>query len=443
MLARLFYYLNAVLSLTILAFVVLAYTNDSTEELENHSLDLSLIPDKVIEPSLSLEIADNGPFSLAAPLYELGLPDVRDLLHYYGTNERPDLDPTKKVVYIGLQKGEQTICAEEGKRLYLLYQKESNQAYQAHSSAYPTAIWGQTDARSQGTYTFSPNNVPSSLWITPSLDRQNNRLFITVHLLDDQNRQIVHPKELLTFALEKETLANHKQSPFMLGSHRVDSTLLVRQKARFVGHDLFLEDHGGNEYAHCIDKVRIDFLTAENPYSLFVGEGDALFWNGQRWQAEEKKDAPLMVLKSISEKMASFQVWNENGMQKVAIHLIRAKDHFGLPDLAQEFRFKAAKTWARFSVECGKQKLTLRPNDWLVLTQEGWQLIETVEQIEEFVDQKIVGPLFVVGKLKQEKGRQHLLGTLYNTLRTASFPVELEQNKQGTFPAFTEGDLYE
>jgi hypothetical protein len=73
----------------------------------------------------------------------------------------------------------------------------------------------------------------------------------------------------------------------------------------------------------------------------------------------------------------------------------------------------------------GEEKILLRPNDWLILTQEGWKKLETEEEIDHFVERKMSGTLFVFDGLVKKDEHQVLMGTLYNPSRTACEELEM------------------
>lgn len=370
------------------------------------------------------------PLKLESAPYTLTLPDLREEILYYGKNIRPDLKEGKSLFFIGLKNQEEVITIEENKPLYLAYTPT------ILSVEYPqlggTPFWGDSKDAPQGVYSFSPNNQPTALSIELRNVKHEGQVHVKLLLIDENKVEIKGEEALASFCLNLKNLS--KASSWELNKHRVDGTLLVRQKARFTGEDLFLQMHGGEEYAALHGHFRIDFLGSELPYSCFVQEGDFLIWENEKWIVVDSRmvthNKPLLVVKKIEERMINFELWNEIGNQKISLNLMRLRDHQPLPPIDTEFHFIQAKTWTQFIVECRGEKMTLRPNDWLLLTEEGWQLLDSVEKIDSYVAHIIQGPLFVVGKLKKEEGGQVLSGHLFNTMRSEVTEVKLEQKKQ-------------
>lgn len=239
------------------------------------------------------------------------------------------------------------------------------------------------------------------------------------------------PENLAQFSLNLSQWQHANLPQWELGGVRVDSSLLVRQKAKWIGRDHFLEIHGGSDFATCIGKERIDFAQNDATASCFVGEGDFLIWKDDRWvkpaEGEDTKRYNLLMVKKIDDKVMTFEAWDTVGRRNVMINLLKTKDPTGFPNIEQEFSFVGAKTWAQFITECRGQRQVLRPNDWLIFTENEWRVLASEEEIDNYVAQKLQGPLFIIDKMSKEGGRQVLTGHIFNSSRTEMRDVELPQ----------------
>jgi hypothetical protein len=381
-----------------------------------------------------------GVFALKWVPPQMQLPDLRQELLFCGKNARPDSLPGRSSFHVSLKGSGERLLVHEGERVYLVYQgnyspkERSWDVMSEQMTTSPTPLWGDLPAREAAEgdrepYVFSPGNQPTPLWFEVKGGSEQT-VEVRLSMLDEKGALVLSPADLRLFQLHLAELPKSQLAGWELGGYRVDATLLVRQKARWAGPDLFLECHGGDEFASVIGKERIDFFDGESPYSCFVSGGDFLIWQGGRWMVpqmgEETQQFPLMVIKKIDEKLISFELWDPEGRGKTLLSLIRSKDHHGMPDLSQEFKFVGAKTWAQFIVECRTGgRMTLKPHDWLVLTQDGWIKLDSPSQIDAFVDQSIIGPLFILDKMAKKNGRQVLIGHVFNTARTAMEEVEL------------------
>jgi len=351
-------------------------------------------------------------FSLKWVSPKIQLPDLRRELIFYGKNDRPDTPPGERFFHIGLKESKQTQSVRMDEAVYLVYQQNSlpnvpKQTSRRQTSSH-TPIWGETSSSKRGSYFFSSNNQPTSLWFKLHAIDDQKRVQATVSMLDEEGNIIESPSDLKLFLLSAQPFAKSQIRGWKLNAYPVDTTLLVRQKARWIGSDCFLERHGGEEFAFALGRQRIDFLDKETPYSCFVRENDFLVWKEGQWRTPHKGEqtigSSLMVVKKINEKIMSLEVWDPEGRGKTLLHLIRTQDHNALPDLTLEFKFIGAKTWAQFIVESrGGTRMTLKSNDWILLTQEGWKKIDSTEEIDDYVQQRLTGPLFILDKLAKKK----------------------------------------
>lgn len=392
---------------------------------------VSLPKNPFAQPAEAYEKIGEGPLSLQWVPPQLQLPDLRNELLYFGKNERPDVSAGSQFFYIGLKgKGERK-TVQNGERIYLAYQGAISNAT-LPSKGHPghsTPLWGESSHfSSKGTYTFSPDNQPTPLWF--EIHPLNEEVLeISLEMLDEKGCYVESPQENRSFILSKSEGGKVQQGTWEIGGQRVDTTFLIRQKVRWIGLDVFLEKHGGEEFAFAHGRQRLDFTDAETPYVCFVKPDDFLIWKEGRWQlanpGENTLAFPLMTIKKIDEKVMLFDLWDTDGKTKLTLSVLRARDYEPMPNLEHEFKFVGAKTWAQFIVECRSQRLILRPHDWLLLTKEGWQKINSPEEVDNFVSQKISGPLFILEKMTKKNGRQVLVGHLFNTARTEVQEVEL------------------
>lgn len=365
-------------------------------------LELDTLPKSPFAPYDKGEDLDK-PLTLNWVPPQMLLPDLRHEVQFYGFNGRPDVD--EEALYLSLRSSEDSAIAYENTPLHLEYQGDS-------------------------TYTFSENNAPTPLWLIVKIV-DDEELLVALHMHDEKGELITTPAAAHTFVLPLQDVPRNRVERWQLGPYHVDSTLLVRQKARWIGPDLFLEIHGGEEYAFAAGKQRIDFHEKETSYSVFVGPDDYLVWKQGRWTlpepGEETTALPLLAVNRIDEKIMSLELWSPSGTSKTMLSLIRSINRQKAPDLTREFRFVGAKTWAQFIVEVhGGERMILKPGDWLVHTKQGWEKLDTPEQIDAYVDGEVQGPLFVLEKMTKQNGHQALLGHVFTTARSQVEEVALE-----------------
>lgn len=442
-------YLNAALVATLICVCVFFFFHSTGE---NEILTIHpRIERTELPPSSFSEPEDHdlssGPFSLnwVPPLMQL--PDLRGELQFFGQNGRPDAAYGKTSYHLGLKSSGELRSVRENERLYLIYQGNYANSfidripYREPAALTERPLWGEVSTGGKGSYVFSPDNQPTPLWLEICPSYNSGTITLSVKMLDEKGGFVKTPGEFRQITLAAQEFPKAQTVGWELGGYRVDSTLLVRQKARWIGSDRFLEMHGGDEYAFVLGREKIDFLDGETLYSCFVGPGDFLIWKEGRWTmpipGENTEGLPLLSVRKIDEKIMSLELWDRPGRSKTALSLIRAKDHNKSPDLTQELKFVGAKTWAQFIVECRNGgRLTLKPNDWLVLTQDGWKKLDSPEQVDEYVGGFLLGPLFVLDKMIKQNGRQVLVGHLFNLTRTEVEEVELEASSNTSLANF-------
>ena len=346
------------------------------------------------------------------------LPDLRQQLVYYGKNGRPDAQSQHTLLHFSLNGNKTVSSVAPEEKLYLIYDRTI----------------------SPGRYNFSPGNEKSSLWVEAK--PVDNDVQIHVTLQNDKGEKITEPENLAEFRLSEKEFARYAGATWEIGSFRVDGTLLARQRARWFGVDCFLERHGGDEYQHNIGKHRIDFGENDDLYSVFVKPGDCLIWNKEQWEVvdpgEKSLGHPLLVAKKIDDRLMTFELWDVEGKGKILLNLLKSTEPWSAQNtqmLQNMFKFVAARTRTQCVFEINRVRMTLRPNDWLLLTPKGWKKLTTAEEIDNYVKRKLTGTLFVFEGLGRKDERQIMTGTLYSPARHESQAVELALQTGGSKPA--------
>jgi len=352
----------------------------------------------------------------------LQLPDLSKILAYYGRNERPDADPETVLMHFSLKGSRDIISIPANAKLFLIYDRE--------------------EPRSP--YHFSENNAPTSLWITARPKDAEAELH--VFLTDEQGQMIQKPKSNAKFTIKPRPFSRAGAiSQWKIEGNRVDGTLLARQKARWYGKDLFLEAHGGEEFQSVQDKHRIDFNGENAAYSIFVNIGDTLIWNGKRWEiiapGEKSRKSPLLVVKKVDDRIMNFELWNTEGKIRIPLNLIRSTERWMPQNVIKSFKFVGARTRTQFAFEINGKRMLISPQDWLLYQDGVWVKLDSPEEIDAYVDRRLVGPLFVFEEIgKDEDGNTVLIGTLYSATRSAKERLKLAIQQSGTITAIKDSE---
>lgn len=338
----------------------------------------------------------------------LQIPDFRNVLIYYGKNGRPDAMHERAVLHFAFTTNPtNTTTVLSGERLYILYDRK----------------------RTPPQYIFSPDNAETPLWIEPTA--QGNEAIVKVGMRNENGELITEPESNMVFNLVEKELAkaNAAGKVWDIGKWRVDGSLLARQKARWIGSDRFIEKHGGHEYQILQGKQRIDFSDEERSYSIYVGANDNLIWENDQWKITEPgSDSlayPLLVVKKIDERLINFELWDVGGKNKVILNLVKTNETWNPQSIQATFKFLGARTRSQYIFEINNQRMLLSPKDWLLQTPDGWIKLTTAKQIDDYVDRKLIGVLFVCEGLTTKEGKQVLNGFLFSSSRTEIAEIEL------------------
>lgn len=339
---------------------------------------------------------------------KMHLPDLRNSLMYYGQNGRPDLSMLTPKMFLGFHGGKNIIPSSYNEKIYLFYDK---------SLTTPVK------------YTFSPNNEPTEMWISAS--PEGKEALFSLEVRDPDKFAITNEDAVVKFYLpEKDFVRPSILGTWDMGKWRVDGSLLVRQKARWIGVDKFLENHGGSDFPDYAEKHRIDFGDGDDHYSLFLKKGDYLVWHQDKWHpctndCLRTDDKPLLVVKKIDEKVMSLELWDVEGKGKVGLTLVKSPESFHHEQITRSFRFVGARTKTQVVFQIDEERLIVKPNDWLLHTKEGWKKLSTPTEIDDYVSRKLVGALFIFQEIAKKDDKPVLIGSIYNPNRTEFHPIEV------------------
>lgn len=334
------------------------------------------------------------------------LPDLKRLLIYYGPNGRPDLHKLTSAVYVGLTNLPGQAATAPGEKLYLLYDRKSQPP----------------------TYVFSPKNAETSLWI--EVKPNDRQAMVNVFMKNEKGDIVQEPADNAQFPLEIREFVRQTPLGWEIGKIRVDGTLLARQKARWLGQDQFLLRHGGEEMAPLAKKQRVDFGEGNDAYTVYVGEDDVMVWNNNRWEVVEPGDKslgkPLLVVSKVADRIITFDLWNPDGSSKTVLNLLKSLDKWTPQQIQQVIKFIGARTRSQYVFELDKSRMVLSPKDWIVKTEKGWKKLESAQDIDDYLDGKISGPMFVFDGLVTKEQKQYVTGAILSPSRTDMVPVEMD-----------------
>ena len=356
----------------------------------------------------------------------LELPDLRTQLAYFGKNVRPDVKGEKQRLQIGFQTPggpPELKSVTAGEKFFLLYEKK--------------------DPKRPGHYLFSPENEPAPLWI--EIEPEGEEAIVTVGLMGADGNLIGVPSENRTFPVKERELPRIGSGSWKIDGFRVDGSLLARQRGRWFGSDLFINHYGGEEYQERTTKQRLQFGVKDNVYTRYVGENDFLIWKEGHWEVpvegSKTQGFPLLLLRKIDERLLRFDLWDGEGKARVTVNMIKSTEMWRFPK-GTNIRFAGARTRSQAILEFDEQRIIVGPHEWLLRTEQGWGKLTTIEQIDDYVEGRIIGELFVCEGVVKEEGQQLFRGRVYSPMRSIFYMVDLgsQSDQIDVYAPRNEGD---
>jgi hypothetical protein len=342
--------------------------------------------------------------ALATPAFSLSgferpvrLPDLRAILLFYNSTERPDRPPMSRCVQFGIRGVPAVHSAQVGTRVFLRFDLRSNR-------------WNVSESETPLTCVFSPTDTGVRACVT---------------LLDEKNAEIAAPDEFHTFTLASappppSTLA----TSWAIDEFTVDASLFERQGAAWWGQDEVVKDFGGEEMAHEACRQRVQFGSGDDAYLIWVAEGDCFMCDKGRWlpirPGDDSINKPLVQAKTIDDKAIHFQIWNPEGTSRCNIDLGHRQAAGEL--VVPEIKMIGARSKRQWVAEICTKRITLTPDDWVVLTARGPVHLNTTQLLDDYLQGRLVGNLLVFSGIEKIDGDLCLAGSYYDATRTRKEP---------------------
>ncbi len=347
------------------------------------------------------EAIGSGPLSLNEGQLSKFLHSIRKELIVLAKNTRPDVASGKADLLIGLKNaGEEKVISSES--VVYLEKKESleSDAPVYHFSDKETPLWFKP---------ISYDQASIAIEVGGEVEEEQGKFFAKSLIDQDFNDKL---KDAQPFKTLKEM--------------------------EWCGSDRFLETYGKEEYKSVLNKHKVLFKEERSSYACFVQQGDYLVWEDGKWKVrnleEIAPDANLALIKSITPYEIEVLGWDEKGF--FPFHVKIAKKDVPRISLKMEEIITSTRLRTASQVSCmfGKKRMVIKPGDWLLKTALGWHKLRRLSEIEDYLDHKLEGMLFVFDTLNKEGGKMVIQGQLFDEKRSqvanVSIPVNEEKKMQ-------------
>lgn len=352
------------------------------------------------------ELIGTGAFSLSSgklsPLFQ----HLREEIILLGRNARPDASAREVKMLIGLKSSKEEKIAVDGSPIYVDVNKKGNDMF--------------------GALHFSENDK-GPIAIKP-VSLEGNSVLIEVS--GEEDGQFMVQERPLSPSGNKD---------------KRDHYFHLLSQAKWWGTDILFQKYGGEEYKEMKDKQKLEFADKGSSYVQFVSQGDYLLWDEDQWTivplSSVSPTKPLAHVKSISSKGIEMEAWDETGFYSYYVKLQRQGPAKVNEKLETVFSSGRLQTSSQISCVLGKRRVILKPGDWLLKNGKGWHNLKKVDEIEDCLQHKIKGELFLFEGMEKEQGKIIIKGHIFDEMRTqiqpVSIPISTEKNKSKKKPSKT------
>lgn len=142
---RYFLWLNGILAVAVVCALLSFFLFKGTRTAGYVQPPIS--PPTKILPKSAFHLKEKDYEKIKAPFLDLNfvepnlsLPDLRNLLTYYGTNKRPDASAAAQKMYFSLGNAKDAIALNSGEKVYLVRNEQTN-SFKLSPQNKPTALW--------------------------------------------------------------------------------------------------------------------------------------------------------------------------------------------------------------------------------------------------------------------------------------------------------------
>lgn len=361
-----------------------------------------------VYPKSSFELPRTSYEQIQAPTIDLqysepniSLPDLRNILQYFGTNRRPDASISNQVLYFSIGDSKDIFPVKNNEPVYLAKNPQT-QAYQISSKT-------------------------EDLWFIARPSGKS--AIVTVQAKGVDSSTVNEPRERSSFILSEKPIPLQISPTWYIGDYKVDGTLLLRQRAKWYGEDLFLTLYGGQDLQGLQGKQKIQFGEGEETYPLFISAGDLFIWKDNRWmksnEEEKTENYPLFEVKKVDERLINFELWDVAGKRKLTLNLIKSIDPIPKVNLENSFQFLGARTKVHYMFNVDGKREIVAPEDWFIFLDNKWQKIKKAKEVDQIANNELFAPLIIFDRIHEQGSIKVLSGKLFNASKSSSVDIEI------------------
>jgi len=347
------------------------------------------------DEELRLDEIGKGVLSLNPMRKSSLVPDLSREILVLARSSRPDCDPRERTLLLSTKSSSEQRIVTLGEQIFLSCHKKKDE---------------------EPTYTFSEKKTP--LWIKPMLSGQEDICLEIGQFSPSKQGEgfLEEVGQVLVQQVRSSAFKQKRESAFLSS---------IRQ-AKWWGNDCLLKQYGGQEYREMMQKQKVEIPAESGSQFYFLSAGDYLQWQDGSWQetalSSSRPGCPLAFVKSLSSKNMEVEVWDEKGFYPQMFNF-----ELQNPSKSQKTDLSTSLVRLRSSsqVTCslGKRRFILKEGDWLLKVGKSWRNLKRSKDIEDCLQHKLRGELFIFDSIDKQQGKLFLKGSIFDEMRTQITPV--------------------
>lgn len=191
--------------------------------------------------------------------------------------------------------------------------------------------------------------------------------------------------------------------------------------------DLLLTLYGGEKYHSLKGCVRMACKTENGWQMVFIREKDGLVFKESEWEITDfgpaTRDCPIAIVEKISDQKVFLKVWDVSGFDSATLEISLAKlpsPSIVLSDIITDTR---QRTLQSISCKIGSKKTILKKGDWVLRLPSGWKILETKQEIQNYLSYQLEGELLIFEGLERNKRQTTFKGTWFDKTRSQVYYI--------------------
>ncbi|PCI77655.1 hypothetical protein COB21_02755 [Candidatus Aerophobetes bacterium] len=176
---------------------------------------------------------------------------------------------------------------------------------------------------------------------------------------------------------------------------------------------------------------------------LEMSQGDCFMQEDQIWVKVKpstlSSKKTLFQVENISKNGADLHIWPVGDLEGVSIKVESYTEKPITFNPGQNFFDVKRRTLDAISCRFNKKLYVFTMGDWILEREKGWQVVKSVEQLENIVASRLLGQLVVFDELIDDKGKKTVVGKVFSPYRTLhqEFSVDVGMKSKERFSSKT------